>query len=114
MSSAISPEPQDGPNPSGVVEARLAAQIVSLRELNQRSGRIVAEVVASGRDAIVTDRGKPVARIVKEEPVESRLQELIRLGLVQSARSPFTWTEPIPAPSGRSTQEMIEWDRTGP
>lgn len=80
----------------------------SLRELNQRSGQIIAEVVSSGVDVIVTDRGRPVARIVREEPVESEWERLVRTGDVVEATA--TWEPPAPQrpASGRSAEEILD------
>lgn len=36
--------------------------MVSLRELNQRSGRIVRLVAETGRAVTITDHGRPLAR----------------------------------------------------
>ena len=53
---------------------------VSLRELNQRSGRIIAQVTESGRPVTVTDRGRPVAQIVPIRPDETPRERLLREG----------------------------------
>lgn len=60
---------------------------VGIRELKNNLSRYVAQV-AEGEEIIVTDHGKPVARLAPLEPAESRLDEMIRLGLVRPARSP--------------------------
>jgi len=46
------------------------AQFVTMRELNQRTASIVAEINANGRPAIVTKHGRFVAVILPLENVE--------------------------------------------
>ncbi|MFY9262467.1 MAG: type II toxin-antitoxin system prevent-host-death family antitoxin [Actinomycetaceae bacterium] len=60
-------------------------QRVSLRELNQASGRIIAGV-KGGRPVTITERGKPVARIVPIEE-ESHIERLIADGLIRRAKA---------------------------
>lgn len=37
---------------------------ISIRDLARRSSRVVADVVSSGRPAIITRRGKPVGALI--------------------------------------------------
>jgi prevent-host-death family protein len=53
---------------------------VGIRELRNDLSRFLDEVRA-GHELIVTDRGRPVARIVRASG-ESRLQELVAAGVV--------------------------------
>jgi prevent-host-death family protein len=53
---------------------------VGIRELREHLSRFLDEVRA-GRELIVTDRGRPVARIVATSG-ESRLDELVAAGVV--------------------------------
>ena len=57
---------------------------VGARELKARLGRYL-QIVREGGTVIVTDRGKPVGRLVpmgKGESEEERLQRLVKAGLV--------------------------------
>lgn len=84
-----------------------ASKSASLRELNQRSGQIIAEVVASGVDVVVTDRGRPVARIVREPEVPDEWARMIRDGEVVPAAQ--AWQAPrrqVPA-TGRSSKAIL-------
>jgi prevent-host-death family protein len=58
-------------------------ETIGLRELNQNPSRAVARVRA-GQSLIVTDRGKPVLRMVPEAEHPSTLERLIATGEVQT------------------------------
>ncbi|MCA1693822.1 MAG: type II toxin-antitoxin system prevent-host-death family antitoxin [Actinobacteria bacterium] len=61
---------------------------VGVRELRDNLSKWIARA-KRGEDILITDRGKPVARLtnVEESPA---LERLIRKGLVTPARSPKT------------------------
>ena len=46
----------------------------------------VLRVVRLGREVIVTDRGRPVARLVPIEPAPGDVQALVEAGLVREGR----------------------------
>jgi prevent-host-death family protein len=75
-------------------------QRVGLRELNQNASAVVRQVAAEGVSIEVTDRGRPVARIV---PVArpDRLEELIERGdvIASDGRDPLP-VEPLTLPAG--------------
>jgi prevent-host-death family protein len=56
-------------------------ETIGLRELNQNPSKAVARVRA-GASLIVTDRGKPVLRMIPEAEHPSTLQRLISAGEV--------------------------------
>ena len=79
---------------------------VGIRELRDRLKHYVA-TARSGEDVIITDRGKPVARLVAlyEEPPIDRL---VRAGLAappRRAKGDVDWS---PVPSEGSVSELIE------
>jgi prevent-host-death family protein len=78
---------------------------VGIRELRQYASRVVARV-AQGETVTVTDRGRPVARLV---PVlESRLEQLVTDGAVIPAAQPPSALPPRLAPTGgQSLSEAI-------
>ncbi|WP_103063178.1 type II toxin-antitoxin system Phd/YefM family antitoxin [Actinomyces qiguomingii] len=89
-----------------------STRTVSLRELNQRSGRIVADVVSSLRPVTITDRGRPVVRLVPIEPDETPYERLLREGLIQEAT--HERTGPIPRslpPEGMTLQQLPDEDQ---
>jgi prevent-host-death family protein len=61
---------------------RLARDTIGLRELNQNPSRAVARVRA-GESIIVTDRGRPVLRLVPETENPSTLHRMISEGSVR-------------------------------
>lgn len=73
------------------------------------------DAVKSGEEIIVTERGKPVARLVPvsdPERMESRLAQLIRAGLARPPREPLRpdfWKLPRPKdPEGRVLAALLE------
>lgn len=67
---------------------------VGIRQLRADLSRFVKRV-RSGEQIVVTDRGKPVARLVPVEG-ERTIDRLIREGLVTPAPNP--WRGPLPKP----------------
>jgi prevent-host-death family protein len=81
---------------------------VGLRELSQRTARIIA-LVREGNTVEVTDRGKPVARIVPA--TDSRYEQLLAAGAIRPGRRAFDATRlptPAPNPTERTTTEWLE------
>lgn len=72
---------------------------VGLRAIQQNASAVVARVVA-GETVEITDRGRPVARIVPLRPT-SKIQELIDEGRVRVAtRNILDVIDPVDLPSG--------------
>ena len=67
---------------------------VGIRELRADLSRWIKRV-QSGEDVLVTDRGKPVARIVPMDG-QRKIDRLIALGLVDPIPKP--WRGPMPKP----------------
>ena len=70
---------------------------VSISTLKAKLSEYLSAVRA-GEEIVVTDRGRPVARIVRvggEGELESRMEELVRSGLVRPPRA-----EPPADPAG--------------
>jgi prevent-host-death family protein len=68
--------------------------------------------VKAGEEVIVTEHGRPVARIVPYEPGGAELDDLVRSGQVRRSRShlpPDFWTGPRPDDvGGRLLQTLLE------
>ena len=62
-------------------------ETIGLRELNQNPSKAVARVRA-GASLIVTDRGKPVLRMIPETEHPSDLQRMISTGEVRAPVEP--------------------------
>lgn len=85
---------------------------VSLRELNQYSGRIVHGVEENRQAVTVTDRGRPIVRIVPIDPEERPYERLVREGKVRPAKR----GRHIPVvagslPKGMTLQQLLDEDR---
>jgi prevent-host-death family protein len=85
---------------------------IGVRELRQHASRYLARVRA-GETIEVTDRGRPVARLV---PIAgSTWEDLIEAGVVNPPANPdFDWDawEPLPASGqGPPPSEVLEQDR---
>ncbi len=90
-------------------------QKVGSRELKNRLGRYL-DKVRKGHSLLVTDRGKPVAKLTPVEngdeghdALEERLDELARLGYIRRGNggklSPF---KPVPIQGKPASQIIIE------
>jgi hypothetical protein len=78
---------------------------VNRRELNQRSGQIVDEVLATGEpiEVVTRDRGSV---IISKKP-ESTYERWVREGLVIPAKSSLRFDEPLPEVDSRSIEEIL-------
>jgi prevent-host-death family protein len=86
---------------------------VGIRELKQNPSAVLAAVKA-GEDVIITERGKPIARIV--EIMQSPLEEMIASGEVTLPEGDFREvlksTNPVRPPEGTpSTAQRLAWSR---
>ena len=82
---------------------------VGIRELRADLSRWIKRVQA-GENVLVTDRGKPVARIVPANG-RSRLDELIAAGVVKPAPSNMRRPLPPPIKAKGSVSELVMEDR---
>jgi prevent-host-death family protein len=82
---------------------------VGVRDLKQNASKVLAAVQA-GASATVTDRGRPVARLV---PISSdRFEEMIAEGRVRQAKRPIVKLGPAPVALGRpSLSEALAYVR---
>jgi prevent-host-death family protein len=87
-------------------------ETIGLRELNQNPSKAVARVRA-GHSVIVTDRGRPILRMVPEPSGErTLLQELVVQGLAEPpAERGMRPVEPELAPTTPSLSELIIAER---
>jgi prevent-host-death family protein len=70
-----------------------ATSSVGVRELKNSLSAFL-DRVKSGEEVVVTDRGKPVARLVPIDRSTERLNQLIAAGLVTPPRRPKTKARP--------------------
>lgn len=86
---------------------------VGIRELRLNLSRYVARARA-GTEVIVTDHGRPVARLGPIDEEEAHHERLIREGIVKPAKRPKSTTLPPPIPlvgEGPLVSEMVLEDR---
>lgn len=72
---------------NGYMDMATSPEPVGVRELKDNLSRYLKRV-ADGDEFIVTDHGKPVARLGAVDPGTDRLSRLIAAGLVTPAASP--------------------------
>ena len=87
---------------------------VSVAELKARLSEYLA-VARRGDDVIVTDRGRPIARLsglLNEAKLDARVSELVRTGLLRPPRRPLPegfWDEDRPsAPGADALKALLE------
>lgn len=86
-----------------------------IKEIKNNLSRYLARV-KSGEEILITERGRPIARIVKENEkynsIRNRLNPLIEKGLITMPSRPISKNDPprINA-GGKSTAEMVAEDR---
>jgi prevent-host-death family protein len=85
---------------------------VGIRELKTRLSSYLKEVKA-GSTLVITERGKPVGRIVPIKPsVEAQMQELLQTGLVAWNGRKLAPAEPVVKLRGQKTiAELLLEDR---
>ncbi len=91
-------------------------QKVGSRELKNRLGRYL-RAVRAGQSLIITDRGKPVAKLTppsdaqpEENELQARLKELEAQGLIRLAQKPLGKFRPVKS-RGKPASQMIIEDR---
>ncbi|HBC8576008.1 TPA: type II toxin-antitoxin system prevent-host-death family antitoxin [Corynebacterium striatum] len=62
---------------------------ISLRELNQRSGHIVRTVASTGQSVVITDRNRPIARVVPISSLDSPVEQLVAAGILSHTPAPY-------------------------
>ena len=82
--------------------------MVGIRELKAQLSHYVQQVKA-GATLVITERGRPVGRIVPIKPsVETQVQELVQAGLVAwSGRKLGPLTPPAQAPNYQTVAELL-------
>ena len=90
----------------------MAQTMVGIRELKTRLGSYVRRV-KSGGTLVITERGKPVGRIVPvSQSVETRARELVHAGLIAWSGRKLKRARPIARTSGKRTvAELLLEDR---
>ena len=90
----------------------MAQTIVGIRELKARLGMYMRQV-KGGTILVITERGKPVGRIVPiKSSIEDRTQELIQAGIIAwSGRKPKKRVPTVKLRGKRTIAELLLEDR---
>lgn len=90
----------------------MAEQTVGVRELKARLSEYLRQV-KQGRTIVITERGKPVGRLVPTgQSLEQRLQAMIDAGLAEWNGKPLPPMKPVAKlKGGRSIADLIIEDR---
>ncbi len=91
----------------------MAVRRVGIRELREGLSRIVRRV-ERGEVVEVTDRGRPVARLVPAGTLGGALADLVAVGKVRPARTRGPMPPPLDLPSRMTSEEAIEILRGDP
>lgn len=86
-----------------------------IRELKNQLSRYIA-IVKKGDDVLITERGRVIARVVKEEPARNmlrqKLQALVLKGQVIMPKREINRDVPAPVTlPGRAVSEIVLEDR---
>lgn len=80
-----------------------------MTEFNQRVSAVTREVIERGEPIVVTNRGKPVLRLVPEVSTRSRIEELIEAGLATPPKRPHQrWSGRPAIALSRPIDEILE------
>lgn len=83
---------------------------ISLRELNQRSGHIVRTVANTGQSVVITDRNRPIARVIPISSPDSPVEQLVAAGILSHNPEPYSRPSNTDyLPSG--TDVVVQLDR---
>jgi prevent-host-death family protein len=82
---------------------------ISVRELNQHTGKVLDEITASQQPAVITRNGLPGWRITPiTDDTDDPVERLIQAGIVAAPDFSLPLPEkPHPIPSGRTVEELI-------
>jgi prevent-host-death family protein len=100
---------------NSIVEAWMIPLQVSIREAKIKLSKLV-KLVKKGQEIILTDRGRPVGRIVPMEnktlPLSERIRHLEERGVLVPLAQKSKRSIPIPIPlSNELAQKLLQEDR---
>lgn len=93
----------------------IMVMVVGVAQLKARLSEYLARVRA-GEEVVVTDRGRPVAKLVPAAGADERLLELERQGLVRIGTGKLPddfWDAPLPDLGGSALEALLEERREG-
>lgn len=85
-------------------------KVIGVRELRQSASEHL-RAVAGGEEIVITDRGRPVARLVSSSPAERRMAELVHSqALIPPSRPRRRFTESTRL-TGGPLSTLLDGDR---
>jgi len=94
--------------PKSATTLDTGSTIVGVREFRDHLSAYL-ERVKAGEMITVTEHGRPVARLVRDEPLSPHLLEMVAQGRLTLATKPFPRWEDIPhLPYDGSIQELMD------
>jgi prevent-host-death family protein len=93
----------------------MQAARVGIRDAKMHLSKYI-KLVQQGTEVIITDRGRPVGKIIpiqpRELPLDERIKRLEDLGMIDSAEGKSFKTVPPPIPvTGEIAQKLLQEDR---
>ena len=91
----------------------LTMKMSGVAEIKARLSEFLA-MVKEGEEVIITERGKPIAKLVRIEPMDEELERLVRKGIVRPPIAPLPedfFDRPRPKIKGEPLSETVIKER---
>lgn len=92
---------------------RLTMKVVGVAELKAKLSEYLA-MVKGGEEILITERGKPIAKMVKAEPMDDELERLVRTGRYRPPIKPLPddfFDRELPQAKGEPISETLIKER---
>lgn len=92
---------------------RLTMKVVGVAELKAKLSEYLA-MVKGGEEILITERGKPIAKMVKAEPMDDELERLVQKGIVRPPIKPLPddfFDRPRPKAKGEPISQTVIRER---
>jgi prevent-host-death family protein len=92
---------------------RLTMKIVGVAEAKAKLSEYLASV-KEGEEVLITERGRPVAKIVKSEPMDEEIERLVRSGHIRPPIKPLPadfFDRPRPKVKGEPLSQIVIRER---
>ena len=96
-----------------LVIVTLTMKSVGVAELKAKLSEYLA-MVKGGEEVVITERGEPIAKLVRVEPVEGELERLVKKGIVTPPVEPLPsdfFDRPRPKAKGEPISETVIRER---
>lgn len=96
-----------------LVIVTLTMTTVGIAELKAKLSEYLA-MVKGGEEILITERGKPIAKMVQAEPMDDELERLVRKGIVRPPTKPLPddfFDRPRPKAKGEPISQTVIRER---